>query len=453
MILKFTNGYFSKKIDMGEIIVVKIACEDGTLYALGNDLSIIQINSDDNRITIPVDDINTEAITDFKVKNGVLYIVTSEGDVGTTYILNTKGEIKERNIKKLKGRIFDENTIYQVELLPEEGHSIGHSCEMKIIDIKSGDTESIILESEYWVVGAQFLGYDSDGNYRIKMFEMATNENFNIVVEETIRTIGKDGSTKAIRGLDTQFKSITNQVKVFGNDIYELNNLKDKVQIINISEPNEKTTSSYKSKLQNIVEPISDLDPDITNGDNQLMISRSTIMSNAKSFHSSFRWSCQSKNLEPLTNWTKPRYVGSAGTYQYMPYCWGGFSSIDQYNSGMSGTGRVGNINTSTSGHVSNTYGLDCSGYVSRCWGTSTKYGTSTIMNIAKKINASDLLEGDALNNSGSHIVLFEKYDGAGNYVLYESTKLNSYDRVSHTVRSISSMGNYVPIRYNGVSK
>lgn len=347
---------------------------------------------------------------------------------------------------------FDGNIIYQVKLLPEEDHSIGHNCEMKIIDMKSGDTESITLKSDYWLVGAQFLGYDDDGNYRIKMFEMAMNQEFNSIVEETIRTIGKDGSTKALKGLDVQFKSIPNQVKVFGNHIYELNNLENQVQIIKLSEPNERTTSLYKSKLEDIVEPVIDLDIGTESRDNELMIARSTIMSNARSFHSSFRWSCQSKNLTPLTNWVKPRYVGGAGSYQYMPYCWGGFSSISQYNTGMSGTGRVGNINTSTTSHVSNTYGLDCSGYVSRCWGTSTKYGTSTIMNVAKKINARDLLQGDALNHSGSHIVLFEKYDGYGAYVLYESTKLNSYDRVSHTTRSISSMGKYVPIRYNGVS-
>ena len=38
-------------------------------------------------------------------------------------------------------------------------------------------------------------------------------------------------------------------------------------------------------------------------------------------------------------------------------------------------------------------------------------------------------------------------------YVLYEATTLNNYDRVSHTMRSISSLqnGSYVPIRYNGV--
>ena len=449
-IMKFTNGYFSEKINADETKAIKIAAEDGNLYVLGNDLSILQISPNGDRIAIPVNDIGTEAITDFKAINGALYIVTSEGDVGTTYVLNTKSDIVGKNIETLNGRVFDEDTIYQVELLPEDDHSVGHSCEMKITGLKSGESDSIVLKSEYWVVGAQFLGYDNEGNYRIKMFEMAVNADLSVVVEETLRTVEKDGSTKAIKGLDEQFKSVSNQIKVFGNEIYELNNLKDQVQIIKLGEPCESTTSSYKSKLESIVEP-SDVYSD-TQGDYQLMISRSSIMSNAKSYHSNFSWACQSKNLAALTNWTKPRYVGSAGSYQYMPYCWGGFSSTSQYNTGMNGTGRVGNINTPTSGYVSNTYGLDCSGYVSRCWGTSTKYGTSTIMNVAYKINASNLLQGDALNNAGSHIVLFEKLDGAGNYVLYEATLLNSYDRVSHTVRSISGMGSYVPIRYNGVS-
>ncbi|AEE91101.1 conserved protein of unknown function [Tepidanaerobacter acetatoxydans Re1] len=89
-ILKLTEGYFSNQIDMDEIKAVKIAGKDGTLYVLGNDHSIIQISLDDNRVILPVDDINTEAITDFKVINGVLYIVTPEGDAGTTYILKLR---------------------------------------------------------------------------------------------------------------------------------------------------------------------------------------------------------------------------------------------------------------------------------------------------------------------------------------------------------------------------
>lgn len=71
--------------------------------------------------------------------------------------------------------------------------------------------------------------------------------------------------------------------------------------------------------------------------------------------------------------------VSVAGSCNYMPYCWGGFSTPSQYKAGMTNGGRVGNINTSTAGHVSNTYGLDCSGYVSRCWGLTSKRSTSTL--------------------------------------------------------------------------
>lgn len=177
-------------------------------------------------------------------------------------------------------------------------------------------------------------------------------------------------------------------------------------------------------------------------------------MTDAKAYHSSFTWSCAAKNLAALSNWKCPRYVSGAGTYSFMPYCWGGFSTTAQFKTGLSNGGRVGNINTSTGAYVSNTYGLDCSGYVSRCWRQSTKYGTGTIGNICSKINYSQLKSADALNKSGSHIVLYEYADGSGNYVLYEATTLNKYDRVSHTTRPISELSSsgYVALRYNGIT-
>lgn len=135
-----------------------------------------------------------------------------------------------------------------------------------------------------------------------------------------------------------------------------------------------------------------------------------------------------------------------------MPYCWGGFSSTSQFNTGMKNKGRVGNINCSSPSHVSNTYGLDCSGFVSRCWGLTSKYGTSKISKVSSKIDISNIKKGDALNNSGSHIVLFEKFDANGNYVLYESTMLNEYDKVSHTVRSSSSISSYIHIKYDNIT-
>jgi len=448
-ILKFVDGNLYDKIDIKEMKALKIACEKGRIYLLGNDGSIMCINEDNINTIIDVDEIETAAISDFKVINDVIYIITSEGDFGTTYVIDTKN--REKGMISLAGHIFNNDIIYRVELLPEDNRSVGHRCKVVVMDMNSGVTKEIILKSNYWLLGAQFLGYDSEGDYRLKVFEMKSDSDFKVEVEETIQIIKEDGEVKSLRNLDKKFKSIPNQVKVFGNDIYELDNKQDKIQVLNLYEPDERTTFLYKSKLENI----SNLDSNVLTADQNFAraskISRSKIMSNARSFYNDFKWSCKDKNLASLYNWTKPRYVNKAGSYKCMPYCWGGFSSISDYKKAMENSGRVGNINTSSLSHVSNTYGLDCSGYVSRCWEQTTKYGTSTIKNISSKIAIGDILKGDALNNAGSHIVLFDKLDGYGNYVLYEATLRNNYDRVEHTTRSATDLSNYVPIRYNNV--
>ena len=118
---------------------------------------------------------------------------------------------------------------------------------------------------------------------------------------------------------------------------------------------------------------------------------------------------------------------------------------------GLNNGGRAGNIIT-RSGKVGNTFGLDCSGYVSRCWGLTSKRSTNTIENVARRISYSSLQPGDALNNAGSHVMLFEKRDSNGDSVLYEATTLQEYDRVSHTVRPKSKVeSEYKAIRYNGI--
>ena len=59
-----------------------------------------------------------------------------------------------------------------------------------------------------------------------------------------------------------------------------------------------------------------------------------------------------------------------------------------------------------------------------------------------------ELKQGDILCNA-DHVMIFHYRDANGNYVLYESTKLNAYDRVAHTARSKSSVeSSYGPYRY-----
>lgn len=71
---------------------------------------------------------------------------------------------------------------------------------------------------------------------------------------------------------------------------------------------------------------------------------------------------------------------------------------------------------------------------------------------MARRISYSSLQPGDALNHPEEHVMLFEKRDSNGDYVLYEATKKNGYDRVSHTIRSKSEVeSQYKAIRYNGI--
>ncbi len=449
-VIKFTNGKATYKKLKNK--AVKIASKDKNLFTLNNDLSITKYDELGNDYTYDLDkNIFNEAIVDFRAIDKYIYITTTEGNSGKTYKLNLQNnsDIAE-TMESFEGRIFDENTTYKTELKHEKGKSVGRSGKITIVDIKTGAEKVIPLTSKYWLIGAEYLGVDSKGNYRIKLYEMLTKEDFTVEVEETIRIVKPNGSLIGIKSKEKQKKYISNQNRVFGNDLYELKNLENSVEIIKVSSPDEKSVEKFTSKLKNIVEPSEEIvNPPFQTAST---ITRSTIMSNAMSYHASFKWSCTSANLAAMTNWTKPRYVGSAGSYQQMPYCWGGFSSPSQYNTGLSNGGRVGNIYTGTGAYVSNTYGVDCSGYVSRAWGLTSKYGTSTIMNVATKINASNLMQGDALNKSGSHIVLFSKYDTSGNYVLYEATTWNSYDRVALTTRTVSSISEYVPIKYNNVS-
>ncbi|PKM93612.1 MAG: hypothetical protein CVU84_14680 [Firmicutes bacterium HGW-Firmicutes-1] len=457
-VIKSTNNQVSNIINLHKK-AIKIASNNNNLYTLNNDFSITKYDELGNDSTIELDkNIVDEAIVDFQAIDNYLYITTTEGNSGKTYKINLDADNEGiyKSSESFEGRIFDKNTIYRNELIPEEGNSIGHSCEMTIQDIQTGSEFSILLTSKHWVMGAQYLGIDEKGNYRIKLIEMETKKDYTTEVEETIRTINPNGQLVGIKAEVKQKKSIPNQTKVFENEMYGINNLEKSVQIAKVTSPNESSLEQFKSKLDNDTEILDE------NQDSELLIentattavstiSRSTIMSSAKTYHTSFAWTCSSSNLAAMTSWIKPRYVGSAGSYSCMPYCWGGFASRNQFITAMNNSGRVGNINCPYTGYVSNTYGLDCSGFVSRAWGLTTKYSTRSITDVTTNINTSALQQGDALNLSGKHIVLFEKLDSSGNYVLYEATQMNSYDRVAHTIRSATSLSTYTPIKYNYV--
>jgi hypothetical protein len=144
----------------------------------------------------------------------------------------------------------------------------------------------------------------------------------------------------------------------------------------------------------------------------------------------------------------KPHYLGStAGYYSSVPYCWGGWELPADFNYNMSRGYVAGDLNDSRISACP--HGVDCSGFVSRCWGTG-RYTTSTLPSISTEINVSQAQRGDILNRSGSHVAMIESIVANGVMTL-EATAYNAYDRVVYLYNGWSRFGGYRFYRYNNV--
>src|SRR5690606_31788260 len=101
------------------------------------------------------------------------------------------------------------------------------------------------------------------------------------------------------------------------------------------------------------------------------------------------------------------------GTNRGMPYKWGGFDSIETFLRGLGGGKVAGDLYSSEKRRAGGSavsgraVGIDCSGFVSRCWGLPTKYGTSTLSRVALTLSSvQELKMGDCMNQAGGHVVL-----------------------------------------------
>jgi hypothetical protein len=146
----------------------------------------------------------------------------------------------------------------------------------------------------------------------------------------------------------------------------------------------------------------------------------------------------------------KPRYITGPGDYPSVSYDWGGWDTVSQFNGYMDpGTLQAGDVGTGTVENCSR--GDDCSGFVTVVWQLTTKYSTSMIPSVSKKLRStSALLPGDVMNRSGSHVVLFSSFGTNGIYD-YESTTYNGNDRVIYMFSTWARLKGYSPLRFNNV--
>lgn len=173
-------------------------------------------------------------------------------------------------------------------------------------------------------------------------------------------------------------------------------------------------------------------------------ISRDEVMARAKAY-AYHPWTCTVANLTASCD-TGYQSVHVPGDYMGLPYDWGGYMTLFQFDQQIAQGYGAGSY--PSDGILSCTSGVDCSGYVSKCWdaGHTTTSGMDTI---SSQIAQGDLLPGDALNTPGYHVILFSHLLGTGEPVLYEAVGYNTH---INTTGGWSYVAGYDPIRFDGIT-
>lgn len=145
-----------------------------------------------------------------------------------------------------------------------------------------------------------------------------------------------------------------------------------------------------------------------------------------------------------------------------MPYQWGGFDTPREFLESLKRGEFAGDISTSAKrklgddGTSEEACGIDCSGFVSRCWRLSRPYSTSQLPEICTPLKSwLQLSPGDILLND-KHVLLFAGWDPARTKAVlaYEAGPFPVWrvNAASIPTSKLQREG-YAPWRYRGMKR
>ncbi|RKZ12110.1 hypothetical protein DRQ50_12465, partial [bacterium] len=142
------------------------------------------------------------------------------------------------------------------------------------------------------------------------------------------------------------------------------------------------------------------------------------------------------------------------GLNQAIPYKWGGYNTISYFDAGMTGGYYAGDIHTD--GFSSYARGVDCSGFVCRCWNTDGVYTTSEMDDPAygpitlPLATWDDIQAGDAIHKHG-HVRMAITGLQDGSILTVESAGTSTDWRVGYSSYTLAELEDYTPRYYIGM--
>ncbi|MBX7208239.1 MAG: hypothetical protein K1X78_08020 [Verrucomicrobiaceae bacterium] len=152
-------------------------------------------------------------------------------------------------------------------------------------------------------------------------------------------------------------------------------------------------------------------------------------------------------------------HVGAVN--ESVPYQWGGFSTIAEFDAGLRAGKAAGDVYTSEKRRLlddavsSEAVGIDCSGFISRCWKLPRSFSTRELAALCVPLNSwDDLHPGDILNTFNAHCLLFAGWNDPAHekLIAYETGSPPDWKVVVHTIDAnwLRSLG-YRPFRYRNM--
>jgi hypothetical protein len=160
--------------------------------------------------------------------------------------------------------------------------------------------------------------------------------------------------------------------------------------------------------------------------------------------------------------WGPGGWYAGGGTNVGVPYCWGGASTLAEFDRGLQQGRPAGyHFRGPRKNHPDSALpvGVDCSGLVSRCWRLYARRSTYDIGKICEPLASyDDLRPGDAVNKPYNHVILFEGWlDGTHEKMhVFEAGDAKrdgdarNYEKVHEDVydRDWLLQHGFVPLRY-----